>query len=232
MKVGAEPKKVAVLLGLLAVAGYLYFSGAASEEPPQTPRRSPAAAAAPAQIARPTPAPRLEARGSVGREFRPSLRRARPEERPDPMTVDPTLRLELLARLQTVEAERPRRSLFDFSAPPPPPLKTPEPKVVPKPVEETNDSQGESRPVEIEASPVKPPPPPIPLKFYGFISPAERADRRAFFLDGEEIFVAGEGELIRKRYKVVRIGINSAVVEDTEHNHRQTLPLVEQKGQG
>ena len=44
--------------------------------------------------------------------------------------------------------------------------------------------------------------------------------------------MAGEGELIRKRYKVVRIGTNSAVVEDTEHNHRQTLPLVEQKGQG
>jgi len=231
MKVGAEPKKVAVLMGLLAVAGYLYFSGAASEEPAQTSRPT-APAAAPPEIARPKPAPRLEARGSLGREFRPSLRRARPEERPDPMTVDPTLRLELLARLQKVEAERPRRSLFDFSAPPPPPLKTPEPKVVPRPAEEVDNSESESKPAEIEARPVKPPPPPIPLKFYGFISPAERAERRAFFLDGDDIFVAGEGELIRKRYKVVRIGLNSAVVEDTEHNHQQTLPLIEQKGQG
>jgi len=39
--------------------------------------------------------------------------------------------------------------------------------------------------------------------------------------------VAGEGEVIQKRYKVVRIGVNSAVVEDIEHKHQQTLALEE-----
>jgi hypothetical protein len=235
MKVGAEPKKVAVLAGLLAVAGYLYFSGAASEEPPRQTPRAPAPLAPPGtppEIGRPKPVPRPETRAAAGREFRPSLKRARPEDRPDPMTVDPTLRLDLLARLQTVQADRARRSLFDFSAPPPPPLKTPEPKVVPKPAEDVANARDESKPAENETKPSKAPPPPIPLKFYGFISPARATDKRAFFLDGEDIFVAAEGELIRKRYKVVRIGTNSAVVEDTEHNHRQTLPLVEQRGQG
>lgn len=232
MKVGAEPKKVAALAGLLAVAGYLYFSGAASEEPPRQPPRAPAPLTPPAtppEIGRPKPAARLEARAAAGREFRPSLKRARPEDRPDPMTVDPTLRLELLARLQTVEADRARRSLFDFSAPPPPPLKTPEPKVIPKPAEEVNSSADESQSTESATKPVQPPPP-IPLRYYGFISAAQSPDKRAFFLDGEDIFVAGEGELIKKRYKVVRIGTNSAVVEDIEHDHRQTLPLVEQRG--
>ncbi len=235
MKVGAEPKKVAVLAGLLAVAGYLYFSGAASEEPPRQTPRAPAPLAAPPtppEIGRPKPVSRAEGRAVAGREFRPSLKRARPEDRPDPMTVDPTLRLELLARLQSVQADRARRSLFDFSAPPPPPLKTPEPKVIPKPAEKVDMAENDSKSAEDEAKPAKAPPPPIPLKFYGFISPVQAANKRAFFLDGEEIFVASEGELIKKRYKVVRIGTNSAVVEDTEHNHRQTLPLVEQRGQG
>lgn len=229
MKVGAEPRKVAILGGLLAIAGYLYFSGAASDEPPRAaPRTAPAVSSPPPDISRARPAPRPSSRTSAGGEFRPSLKRARPEDRPDPMTVDPTLRLDLLAKLQTVHAEHAKRSLFDFAAAPP---KLPEPKVIPvKEAAQTNDKAEPPKPPEAEAKPVKPPPPPIPLKFYGFISPVQSADKRAFFLDGEEIFVAGEGDLIRKRYKVVRIGVSSAVVEDIEHNHRQTLPLVEQRG--
>jgi hypothetical protein len=79
--------------------------------------------------------------------------------------------------------------------------------------------------------PVEPPPepkaPPIPLKFYGFVNKTKVGDKRAFFLDGEEIVIASEGDMIKKRYKIVRIGVNSAVVEDTEFksNNQQTLPL-------
>ena len=81
---------------------------------------------------------------------------------------------------------------------------------------------------------MKPPTPPtprapqIPLKFYGFVNPARPDVKRAFFLDSEDIIVAGEGDLIKKRYKIIRIGINSAEVEDTQFkgdNTKQTLPL-------
>ncbi len=46
-------------------------------------------------------------------------------------------------------------------------------------------------------------------------------------MDGEDIVIAAEGDMIKKRYKIVRIGINSAVVEDTQFksNNQQTLPL-------
>jgi hypothetical protein len=46
-------------------------------------------------------------------------------------------------------------------------------------------------------------------------------------LDGEDIIIAGEGDMVKKRYKIVRIGVNSAVVEDTQFksNNQQTLPL-------
>jgi len=79
--------------------------------------------------------------------------------------------------------------------------------------------------------PPPPPPdpkaPPIPLKFYGFVNPSKATNKRAFFLDGEDIIIAGEGDMVKKRYKIVRIGVNSAVVEDTEFktNNQQTLPL-------
>ena len=54
--------------------------------------------------------------------------------------------------------------------------------------------------------------------------------KRVFFLDGDEIVVATEGQLVKNRYKVVRVGINSVVVEDVQFQHEQTLPLEEQAG--
>ncbi|MCW5979037.1 MAG: hypothetical protein KIT09_13230 [Bryobacteraceae bacterium] len=230
MTLGADPKRIAILAGLGLVAGYLIYSNLGGDEGPPATRRATAPQTRP--VARPTPgdaaaAARARTLARAGREFRPSLKPRRPEDQLDPMKVDPTLRLDLLAKLRTVEANGVRRSLFDFGAAPPP---EPEPKIVPKEVAQTHAEPESSNGPEEPAKPVKPPPPPINLKFYGFISPADAPVRRAFFLDGDEIFVAAEGDLIRKRYKVVRIGINSAVVEDTEHQHQQTIALVEHKG--
>ena len=69
-----------------------------------------------------------------------------------------------------------------------------------------------------------PPPPPIDLKFYGF---ASRKDgyKRIFLSKGEDIFIAKEGDIVDRRYKIVRIGQNSVDVEDVLTNNRQTLPL-------
>ncbi len=82
------------------------------------------------------------------------------------------------------------------------------------------------------ATPPKPVIPPIPLKYYGYVSDSRNvapgAAKRAFFLDGEDIMVAGENEVIHNRFKVIRIGVNSAVVEDTSNKNQQTLPLVEE----
>jgi hypothetical protein len=52
--------------------------------------------------------------------------------------------------------------------------------------------------------------------------------RRAFFLDGEEIVQAGENDTIRNRYKILRIGVNSAVVEDIVAKNQQTLQLADE----
>jgi hypothetical protein len=159
-------------------------------------------------------------------EFRPSLKPRTGENRIDPTSIDPTLRFDLLAKVQAVDPHGGNRNLFQFGAPPPPPApKEPEPKIIPSAVAAGRANPGEIKPAA-PAGP--PPPPPIPLKYYGYSTQKGEIRKRAFFLDGEEILVAGEGDTVKRRYRVVRIGINSVVMEDTEHKSQQTLPLTEE----
>ena len=70
-----------------------------------------------------------------------------------------------------------------------------------------------------------PPPPPIDLKFFGTATTAN-GQRRAFLLHGEDVFLASDGDVVQRRYKVVSIAANTIVVEDLTNNNRQTLPLL------
>ena len=237
MKFGAERNKIAVLAGLALILVYVIFFNSDDDAPRSAPPAAsksassppPASGFVPSEPRGPAvprrasaPSPRARREG-VSMEFRPSLKPGKPEDRPDPLTIDPTLRLDLLAKLQNISLEGGERSLFDFSQPPPP--KTPEPKIVPQPVKKTVAQAEPAKPVAA-AKPPKPKAPPIPLKFYGFASPAENGPKRAFFLDGDEVHVATEGEVVKKRYKVVRIGVNSVVMEDEQFHDQQTLGLV------
>jgi hypothetical protein len=67
----------------------------------------------------------------------------------------------------------------------------------------------------------------MPFKFYGFVQPnGVPGPNRGFFMDGDNILVASEGEMLVKRYKVLQLTAKSAVMEDTVSNRRETLPLV------
>jgi hypothetical protein len=229
-KVGAEPKKIAVLVVLVLAAGYFFFfsnrnSRETGDEAPRPVANTPSSVTSPRTPARgeTRPAARdgqpIQANSASG-EFHPSLK----IDIPNPSAVDPTLHLAELAKLKNVPVEAGTRSLFEIlAAPPPSELKVKEPEKI----------QVARRFVGPE--PPRPPPPhaepkapPIPLKFYGFVNRTKAGDKRAFFLDGDDIVIASEGDIINKRYKIVRIGVNSAVVEDTQFktNNQQTLPLV------
>jgi hypothetical protein len=232
MKVGAEPKKLAVLGGLFVLLVYFLYTNVIAptpDVPAQAARRQTAArAAAPRTDAVPLPEPAAEPPTPEVRP-RPGLRPGMPaqsrmgfkEKHVDPTTIDPTLRLDLLAQLQAVKLEGGDRNLFQFGAAPLP--KMPEPKVVPKP------SPGVVTPAA--AGPPQPPPPPrappVPLKFYGYSAQPAVGPKRAFFLDGDEIIVAVEGQTMKSRYKVVHIGINSVDVMDLQFQDQQTLKLEE-----
>ncbi len=221
MKLGIdEPKKLIVLGALVVIGGYLKFSDllSAPSPGPAVAGTAPAArqAAVPPDVAQPArPARAFRSRGQSD-EFHPVLHSKRPEDRIDPARIDPTLRLDLLAKVQNAEAAGPGRNVFQFGPPPVKPL-PPEPKIV------LNQPPAKVEPAPPPPGP--PPPPPINLRYYGFTSVPGSTAKTAFFLDGEDILVAKEGDTVKRRYRVVRIGSNSVVMEDTESKHQQTLPL-------
>lgn len=226
---GAEPKKLAILGGLLAVAGVVYWinSGPSTPSGPATPNNI-ATAPRPANIpgvtapvkTEPRPGSRIGIRAFE--DFKPSLKL---QEGVDIGKVDPTLKLPLLAKLNGVGLDMGTRgSVFDWGkAPPPPPVAPIKPGEMAKLIMGPMPPKTTPVPQAPKAAPT-PPPPPIPLKFYGFS--ARAGSKRAFFLDGDDIDVAGENDVIKNRYKVIRIGINSVEMEDLNYKHQQTLPLI------
>jgi len=76
--------------------------------------------------------------------------------------------------------------------------------------------------------PAQPPPaPPIELKFFGFRRAIPESPRRFFLSQGEDVFIASEGEIVDRRYKVLRISPASVEIEDGAHNNRQEIPLTQ-----
>ena len=72
--------------------------------------------------------------------------------------------------------------------------------------------------------PQPPPPPPINLKFFGFASRPGEA-KKIFLSEGEDVFIASEGDVVNRHYKVLRISPTSVEIEDVLNNNRQSIPL-------
>lgn len=125
-------------------------------------------------------------------------------------SLDPTLRLQLLHAVESISYGGSGRNIFVEQADAPPP-----PKVIQSPV------------VDVPTGPpLPPPPPPITLKFFGFASQTGEA-KRVFLSEGEDVFIAAEGDIVNRRYKVVHINPSSVEIEDVLFNHSQTIPLTQ-----
>jgi hypothetical protein len=121
-------------------------------------------------------------------------------------SLDPSLRFDLLKSSEDLTYKGTGRNIFR-SEPPPPPIPTPLPP--------------DKQPAQVNTPP---PPPPIDLKFYGFAGP-KNGSKRVFLLKGEDIFLAKEGDIVDRRYKIKHISSNSVEVEDVLTNNTQTIPL-------
>ena len=75
--------------------------------------------------------------------------------------------------------------------------------------------------------PGPPPPPPINIKFFGFASKPGEA-KSIFLSQNDDVFVAKEGDIVDRRYKILRISPMSIEVEDVLNNNRQVIPLTQQ----
>jgi hypothetical protein len=205
VKVGAENRNkliAAVVLMLLAavlVGRTLFSSG-----PIPTPAPVVATSAAPTPVAKRTSsAPRARATGTK------SASRKGPSA---PRSIDPSLRKDWLKASEDTKYEGNGRNIFLAQA------------EIPKPQGPgpTDAKKNEPPP----GPPPPPPPPPINLKFYGFASkPGE--PKKVFLSQGEDVFIAGEGEIVDRRYKVLHISPTSVEIEDMLSNNRQNIPLTQ-----
>lgn len=196
MKLGLEDKRKTTWAVVLGVVAIL---AAAYEFIPMFTQSSPPQTSA--EAAAPGPS-------SVA--LRPRGKAAKKLEREN---LDPTLRLDLLAAVEQTQYQGNQRNIFVSQA---------EPVDIPKPKGpgHTDTSQPPAW-----APPPVPQAPPIPLKFYGFASePGE--PKRIFLSMGEDVFVAGEGEIVNRRYKVIRISPTSVEIQDMVFSGPpQSVPL-------
>jgi hypothetical protein len=122
-------------------------------------------------------------------------------------SLDPTLRYDWLKASEDTKYEGAGRNIFRAQID------------IPKPVV----------PVHVAAPVVPqgpPPPPPINLKFFGFANKAGEA-KKIFLSQGEDVFIAGEGDIVDRRYKILHITPVSVEVEDVLNNNRQSIPLTQ-----
>ena len=135
-----------------------------------------------------------------------------------PLNVEePHLRLDLLEKIKKLEYSGSHRNIFTFGPPPPPP-KTPA-----QIAQENFHKQGPEPP---------PPPPPVtvPAQLFGYASMPETGKRVAFFLDGEDVLVVEEGSVFLNRFRLDKIGNDSADVEEVSSGRHATVQMVQPVG--
>ena len=126
--------------------------------------------------------------------------------------LDPTLRLDLLASSEQTKYAGSGRNIFVSQA-----QDIPQPKGTGV----TDNKTAVYTPPSVQA------PPPINLKFFGFANePGE--PKKIFLSQGDDVFIAAEGDIVNRRYKVMRISPNSVEIQDVlGSGPPQNIPLTQ-----
>jgi hypothetical protein len=136
------------------------------------------------------------------------------DEKFRPIAVEnPALKLELLERLKKLQYQGSHRNIFSSVAPPPESA-VPPPVIAPPPITAPGGPSG-------------PAPLVVPATFYGFVTDAQTGMRRAFFMEGENVYIIAVGEMLLGRYRLIQIGNSSVELEETSSGRRATLTMEE-----
>lgn len=130
-----------------------------------------------------------------------------------PINVDePHLRIDLLEKLKKDDYAGSHRNIFAFGPPPPPPM-----------------TVAERERLEHKTYGPQPPPPPQPVNvgatLFGFASMPKSGKRVAFFLDGDDVLVVTEGAVFLNRFRLDKIGNDSADVEEISSQRHVTMQM-------
>jgi hypothetical protein len=199
MKIGAEDKKKLAVLGVvggIAIAAGVYLYTQLSEP-------TPAPAAAPVIVTTPPPAAKNGGSGPAAKAVGTTSAQ-----------LDPTLKMGPMLVAESLVYAGGGRNIFSASS---------VPVEIPKAIAPARPKTVLPPPPPVPQGP--PPPPPIDLKFFG-TSTGGNGHRQAFLLHGEDVFLASDGDIVQRRYKVITVSANSVLVEDMATNNRQTLPLI------
>jgi hypothetical protein len=131
-----------------------------------------------------------------------------------PINVDePHLRVDLLEKLKKDDYAGAHRNIFAFGPPPPPPMTA---------------AEIERRDHKIYGPQPPPPPPPVNVgaTLFGFAAMPQSGKRVAFFLDGDDVLVVTEGAVFLNRFRLDKIGNDSADVEEISSQRHVTVQMV------
>jgi hypothetical protein len=206
IKVGAEDKKKVYLAGglglvmLILLVRFLWQTFGPSPSPAPAP---------PTTVTTSSPAA-TPSSGETPQENNTTPTFAHPAAKVAGLaSLDPTLHPEIMRQAESLEYTGKGRNIFSMLSAPP---------EIPKPIAPIRQAHVDTGP------PPPPPPPPINLGFYGYAA-EKTGQRQVFLLHGDDIFIASEGDVVDRRYRVVKIGTASVQVEDIPYHNTQTLPL-------
>jgi hypothetical protein len=204
VKLGIENRKemiAAAVLGVILLLTVVYEF---------MPSSSTIASTAPATTAAPLALPT----GRTTHHSSAPVKKERPAQ-----SLDPTLQLKLLAATEAIKYEGSGRNIFIAEA---------EDVVIPRvqgsPVTDKGGIKAED---PIYHPPAQAAAPPIPLKFFGFANRSGEA-KKVFLIKGDDTFIAGEGDIVDRRYKVVKISPTSVDIQDVVvSGPPQNIPLTQ-----
>jgi hypothetical protein len=131
-----------------------------------------------------------------------------------PLNVEePELRVDLLAQLKKLEYTGSHRNIFSAVAPPP----APTPAQI---YAQTHQYPTVNRP---------PPEPPlvVPGSLFGYAAMSQSGKRLAFFLEGDDVLVVEEGGTFMNRFRLMKIGNDSAQVQEISTGKTATVAMVQ-----